>query len=76
MAEIRDSTLDELEERLGKDTYSKDSRCLKSMYLHEFRGFHGGCIRFNFPATPLIGPNGSGKTTVIGAAGLMKDSDS
>lgn len=67
-SEIRDSTIDKLFERVRKEKYSK---YLKSMRLARIRSFSDATIRFDFPVTALIGPNGSGKTTILGAAGLI-----
>ena len=41
---------------------------LRSIRLEKIRKFNGEQITFDFPVTALIGPNGGGKSTVIGAA--------
>lgn len=39
--------------------------------MKKLRGFENIGIRFDFPVTALIGPNGGGKTTILGAAALI-----
>jgi predicted ATPase len=39
------------------------------MVLKKIRGFVEQPITFDFPVTAIIGPNGGGKTTIMGAAG-------
>lgn len=41
------------------------------MTLKKVRGFSDEPISFDFPVTAIIGPNGGGKTTVLGAAGII-----
>lgn len=41
-----------------------------SLRLNPVRGFDDQLISFDFPVTALIGPNGGGKTTILGAAAL------
>lgn len=67
-SEIRDSEIRKLEERVRKNKYSK---YLKEIRLAKIRSFNDATVRFDFPVTALIGPNGSGKTTILGAAGLV-----
>jgi len=38
------------------------------MRPNRIRSFNGAQIEFDFPVTALIGPNGGGKTTILGAA--------
>ncbi|BDA65287.1 ATP-dependent nuclease [Actinomyces capricornis] len=67
-SEIRPSQINDLSERVRRNKYAE---YLKSMRLVKIRGFSDTEITFDFPVTALIGPNGSGKTTVLGAAGLL-----
>jgi predicted ATPase len=63
-SEIRDSEINELLEKVGKRNYGK---YLISLTLNQIRGFKDKTITFDFPVTALIGPNGGGKSTVLGA---------
>lgn len=65
-SEIRSSVIAELQDKVRKSNYGK---FLTRLTLTRVRGFHGQEVRFDFPVTALIGPNGGGKTTVLGAAG-------
>lgn len=56
-----------LDEKVSSNKYSK---YLRSVILHKVRGFTGREVTFDFPVTALVGPNGGGKTTVLGAAAL------
>lgn len=67
-SEIRSDTISSLSTRVHKNGY-KDY--LKFMRLTKVRNFVDAEITFDFPVTALVGPNGSGKTTVLGAAGLL-----
>ena len=64
-SEIRDSEINELFEKVENRNYKK---YLLKLTLKPIRGFRNETIRFEFPVTALIGPNGGGKTTVLGAA--------
>lgn len=64
-SEIRDSEINELLEKVEKRSYKK---YLLKLRLNPIRGFEDQTIKFDFPVTALIGPNGGGKTTVLGAA--------
>lgn len=64
-SEIRDSEINELLEKVEKRNYKK---YLLKLRLNPIRGFQNEIIKFEFPVTALIGPNGGGKTTVLGAA--------
>lgn len=64
-SEIRDSQIRSLLERVKKQNYAQ---YLLAVRLERARIFHGAHIRFDFPVTALIGPNGGGKTTILGAA--------
>ena len=64
--EIRHSTIAELQDKVRSRNYGK---FLTRVTLTRVRGFRDQEVRFDFPVTALIGPNGGGKTTVLGAAG-------
>jgi hypothetical protein len=64
-SEIRHSQVSALLERVRKYNYQK---YLHSLTLNKVRGFSGASVSFDFPVTALVGPNGGGKSTVLGAA--------
>ncbi|WP_018755184.1 ATP-dependent nuclease [Paenibacillus terrigena] len=66
--EIRNSQIQRLLEKVTNQNYGK---YLQRLRLHKVRGFEGQIIKFDFPVTALIGPNGGGKTTILGAAGII-----
>lgn len=63
-SQIRDSEMNALLEKVEGKNYGK---YLYEMNLVKIKGFSDQVIRFDFPVTALIGPNGGGKTTVLGA---------
>lgn len=65
-SEIRDSVKIRLLDKVRKHDFG--SYLLRSS-LVKVRGFTAEDISFDFPVTALIGPNGGGKSTVLGAAG-------
>lgn len=65
-SEIRDSTINGLLEKAASRNYA---RYLPKLVLKHVRGFANEPVSFDFPVTALIGPNGGGKTTILGAAG-------
>lgn len=67
-SEIRDSTFASLSEKVAKGNYK---RYLTRIVLKRIRGFTDREVTFDFPVTAVVGPNGGGKTTVLGAAGLI-----
>lgn len=69
--EIRDSDIIALADRVSREGYLK---YLRRMTLVKIRGFNDRRVSFDFPVTALIGPNGGGKTTVLGAAGIIYQS--
>ncbi len=66
-SEISQSIIIGLEEKVAKDSYGK---YLKKVTLRKVRGFADRTVTFDFPVTALVGPNGGGKTTVLGSAAL------
>jgi predicted ATPase len=64
-SEIRASQISGLIEKVHRGQYGK---YLRSVRLVRVRGLAGAEVRFDFPVTALIGPNGGGKSTVLGAA--------
>jgi AAA15 family ATPase/GTPase len=67
-SEIRDSIVRELIEKVRKQNYGS---YLLSVRLEKIRFFKGARINFDFPVTALIGPNGGGKSTVLGASACI-----
>ena len=64
-SEIRHSQISALLDRVRKSNYQN---YLRSLRLNKVRGFSGASVSFDFPVTALVGPNGGGKSTVLGAA--------
>jgi AAA15 family ATPase/GTPase len=69
--EIRDSIIKGLLEKVRKHDYGK---YLLSVNLECFRFFTDAQVNFDFPVTALIGPNGGGKSTILGAVASAYDS--
>lgn len=67
MTEISPNDLQGLADKVNKQSYGK---YLRRVVLRKVRGFVDKEVRFDFPVTALIGPNGGGKSTVLGAAAL------
>lgn len=63
-SEIRNSIIRDLIEKVRKRSYGN---YLISLRLEKIRFFQGAQINFDFPVTALIGPNGGGKSTILGA---------
>ncbi len=61
-SEIRESTINQLKDRVAKGNYRK---YLREVVLKKVRRFEDVTIRFDFPVTAIIGPNGGGKSTVL-----------
>jgi len=70
-SEIRDSVIQSLLEKVRKRSYES---YLVSVRLGKIRLFRGVQINFDFPVTALIGPNGGGKSTILGASACIFDS--
>lgn len=64
---VRDSHLTALSDRVAKNNYD---RYLKRVVLRRVRSFEEREITFDFPVTAIVGPNGGGKTTILGAAAI------
>lgn len=63
--EIRPSTVGALLEKVQNRNYKK---YLLRISIEKARSFANQSVSFDFPVTALIGPNGGGKTTLLGAA--------
>ena len=61
------STIQSLSQRVIKDNYQK---YLKQIHLKNVRAFNDQRITFTFPVTAIIGTNGGGKSTILGASSL------
>ena len=64
-SEIRDSTINALLDKAAARNYGQ---YLSKLVLRKVRGFRNQPVTFDFPVTAIVGPNGGGKTTVLGAA--------
>lgn len=65
--DIHKSDIDELKQKVAKKNYAK---YLLEMNIERVRALRGQKIKFDFPVTALIGTNGGGKSTVMGAAAI------
>lgn len=65
--EIRDSEIRHLEDKVAAGNYGT---YLRKVTLRRVRGFTDRVVSFDFPVTALVGPNGGGKSTILGAAGM------
>ena len=63
-SEIRDSVIRSLLEKVRKADYGQ---YLLAVRLEKIRLFRGAQVNFDFPVTALVGPNGGGKSTILGA---------
>jgi predicted ATPase len=64
---VRSSDIAALEERAKKLSYG---RYMPSLRLSNVRSFINQTINFDFPITAIIGTNGGGKSTILGALAL------
>lgn len=64
-SEIRESQINQLFDKVEGKNYGK---YLRKVRLNPIRGFKDETVSFDFPVTAIIGPNGGGKTSVLGAA--------
>lgn len=65
-SEVRQSTINDLLTKVAGRSYNM---YLPKMVIKKIRGFVDQPVSFDFPVTAIIGPNGGGKTTIMGAAG-------
>ena len=65
--DIQPSSLSALTTRVAKRNYQK---YLLDIHLRNVRAFNDQKITFSFPVTAVIGTNGGGKSTILGAAAL------
>jgi len=65
--DVRQSDIDSLEERVKKLSYRK---YLPSLRMSNVRSFVNQVITFDFPVTAIIGTNGGGKSTILGAVAV------
>jgi hypothetical protein len=65
--DVRQSDIENLEEKVKKLSYD---RYLPSLRLSNVRSFTNQTINFDFPVTAIIGTNGGGKSTILGAVAL------
>ncbi len=63
-SEIRDSTKVALIDKVRKQDYGQ---YIFKTNIKKIRGFENESISFDFPVTALIGPNGGGKSSILGA---------
>ncbi|MFC4821570.1 ATP-dependent nuclease [Dokdonella ginsengisoli] len=64
-SQIRTSTINSLKEKVSRKNYGK---YLLKLNIANVRALREQIITFDFPVSALIGPNGGGKTTILGAA--------
>lgn len=67
-SEIRPSEINQLLEKARDRNYGKYLSAIDLTYV---RGVREQRVSFDFPVTAIIGTNGGGKTTILGAAGLI-----
>lgn len=65
--DVRQSDIESLEEKVKKLSYEM---YLPSLTLYNVRSFTNQTINFDFPVTAIIGTNGGGKSTILGAVAL------
>lgn len=65
--DVRKSDIEALTEKVKKQSYK---RYLPKLKIVKARSFQNQEISFDFPVTAVIGTNGGGKSTVLGAAAL------
>jgi len=65
--DVRQTDIENLEEKVKKLSYDK---YLPNLRLSNVRSFTNQTISFDFPVTAVIGTNGGGKSTILGAVAL------
>jgi predicted ATP-dependent endonuclease of OLD family len=70
-SEIRDSQVRDLLQKVNANNYGS---YLRRMKLLKVRAFQNEGVDFDFPVTALIGTNGGGKSTILGAAAIAHKS--
>jgi predicted ATPase len=66
-SEIRDSVFRDLTAKVRRNDFGQ---YLRKIRLNRVRAFNNQAVDFEFPVTALIGTNGGGKSTILGAATL------
>lgn len=66
-SEIRDSIIRKLAQKVKESKYG---HYLRRVRLTKVRAFQDQRVDFDFPVTALIGTNGGGKSTILGAAAI------
>ena len=69
--DVRQSNINTLESKVKRLSYKYYLQTLK---MSNVRSFHNQTITFDFPITAIIGTNGGGKSTVLGAAAIAYQS--
>lgn len=65
--DVRPSDIAGLKERVSRQSYKQ---YIREMHLSSVRSFQSQKIAFDFPVTAIIGTNGGGKSTILGAAAI------
>jgi predicted ATPase len=66
-SEIRESQIRELTGKVRDQAYGT---YLRTIRLNAVRAFDSEVVNFDFPVTAIIGTNGGGKSTILGAAAI------
>lgn len=66
-SEIRESQIRDLTTKVRGQSYGT---YLRTIRLNKVRAFNEEVVNFDFPVTALIGTNGGGKSTILGAAAI------
>jgi ABC-type branched-subunit amino acid transport system ATPase component len=70
-SDIRDSTIRSLSTKVKKQNFGL---YLRKIRLSKVRAFNHQEVDFDFPVTAIIGTNGGGKSTILGAAAIAHKS--